>query len=124
MSRMSAACAARLRARNKTNRITDSMVADVAHALGVQRSHSCERFEKRVRKSANTARKVRALRLFVEFRYEGLIRHWGTDILAAIDCRQLDWFGCEVLIRDARKQMPDHVQPGAFLVVRVHDIPR
>src|SRR6266446_5518544 len=54
---------------------------------------------------------------------EGLIVHGWPDVFLSVQSRKFDRLGREILVRNHREKVANDIEPGAFLVVRVHDIP-
>ena len=61
----------------------------------------------------------------IDVRHEALTRYLRTLVVAiGLARRQRNLDGVQVIVRDSRQQMCDAIEPGLFLVVGVHHVPR
>ena len=61
----------------------------------------------------------------IDVRHEALTCYLRPLIVAiGLTRRQRNLDGVQVVVRDSRQQMSDAIEPGLFLVVGVHHVPR
>src|SRR5215470_13299192 len=61
----------------------------------------------------------------IDVRHEALTYYvWALVVAIGLMRRQCNLDGVQLVVRDARQQMSDAIEPGLFLVVGVHHVPR